>query len=229
MWDKARYVAIIVIATLIDQLTKAWVLEHLRGKPPIVIWQDQASGQVWFQLQFTYNTGAAWGMFSGHTEYLAALSAVMILVMGWVLIQARNDERLLSVALSLMLGGAFGNLLDRVLHQKVTDFLHCYLPIGPFVEWLANTTHIPALQEFYATQIYNGVYDFPIFNIADSAVVVGTCLLLIALMRPVPDEPPEPSPAAEISDATPADAPVAESDEADDADRPLAASVAGHD
>lgn len=195
MYDKAKYFSIIVVVALIDQITKAWVLENLQGKPPIVIWRDATSGQVWFELQWTFNTGAAWGMFAGHTEYLAALSAVMIVVMGWVLLQARKDEGLLSVALSLMLGGAFGNLLDRVIHQKVTDFLHCYLPIGGIVHWLAEVTKLPAIANWEATMLHNGVYDFPIFNIADSAVVVGTGLLLIALMRPSPE------PVAETPDA----------------------------
>jgi len=221
MYDKVKYFTIIVVVALIDQLTKAWVLENLREKPPIVLWKDAATGQVWFEFQYTFNTGAAWGMFAGHTEYLAALSGVMIIVMGWVLLQARKDEGLLSVALSLMLGGAFGNLLDRVIHDKVTDFLHCYLPIGGFMHWLADVTKIPGLINWNATMLHNGVYDFPIFNIADSAVVVGTGLLLLALMRPSPEPVVE-----SIDDAAP---PTSEPLNTDFSAEPLADPVADPD
>lgn len=224
MAGKAPYFAIVIIIALIDQLTKAWVLENLRGNEPIVLWRDASTGQIWFELYFTTNTGAAWGLFSGHTMYLAALSGVMILVIGWVLIQARAHERLLSVALALMLGGAFGNLLDRIMHGQVTDFLHVFLPIGGVFGWIADTFRWGYLQEQVATNMPGGIYDFPIFNIADSAVVIGTALLLLALMRPLPHPPEQPASAADEPPGS-TDEPAASTQPATQSD--VAAQVAG--
>ncbi|MEO7993959.1 MAG: signal peptidase II [bacterium] len=208
MRTKASYFGIVALIALLDQLTKAWVLQSLVGHPPKVLWEGTASWygqtfpQVWFELQHTTNKGAAWGIFSEHTMWLAALSGVMIFVIGSVLVNARKEERLLSFALALMLGGAFGNLLDRVVHKEVTDFLHCFLPLGGFCNWVGNTFHWLWMQNQVAVNMPRGIYDFPIFNVADSAVVVGTVLLLSALVFPVP-LPDETAATAETDESTP--------------------------
>ena len=226
MRDKAKYFAIVALVALVDQLSKVWARQTLAtpnpafdplnpdaaprylATEPIVLWRSPE--QIWFELRYTTNPGAAWGIFSEHTSTLALLSAVMIVVIGWVLINAKREERLLSVALSLMLGGAFGNLLDRVAHGEVTDFFHAYLPIGGVMGWIADTLNWAALQRQVQETMANGIYDFPIFNVADSAVVVGTILLLLALMRGIPEPAVEPAPlpaADNTPEATPADAP----------------------
>lgn len=203
--DKAKYFALVALVALIDQLSKVWARQELRvlvpgvpGDPiryqatdPIPIWWS--AEQVWFELRYTTNPGAAWGIFSQHTGTLALLSGVMILVIGWVLLNARKEERLLSVALSLMLGGAFGNLLDRIIHKEVTDFFHAYLPLGGLYTWVGDTFNWAAVQQMAIQRMPGGIYDFPIFNVADSCVVVGTILLLLALMRGNPEPIPEPA------------------------------------
>ena len=104
-----------------------------------------------FHITYAKNTGMAWSMMSGQTGLLALISAVAIGVMLHYLLKMKND-RLTSVALALMIGGAAGNLIDRLFLSYVRDFLNFYI-FG---------------------------YDFPVFNIADSALCIGVFLLMIA-------------------------------------------------
>lgn len=104
-----------------------------------------------FHITYLENTGMAWSMLSGQTGLLALISAVAIGVMLRYLLTKKPD-RLTSFALALMIGGAAGNLFDRLFLGYVRDFLNFY--------------------------IFS--YDFPVFNIADAALCVGVFLLLIA-------------------------------------------------
>lgn len=137
-------VAIAVVAFAADQVTK-WVARSTL--------LDGGSIEVFPFLSFTYarNTGIAFGQFQDRQAIVIALSAVAI---GWMIYYfARSGGRhpLLPVALGLLIGGAAGNLVDRLRQGYVTDFL--------------------------------AVPDFPIFNLADTAITFGVILLLISLLR----------------------------------------------
>lgn len=134
-------ISILVIA--LDQITK-YIIKHN------VAYGDKISVIDNF-LYITHhtNTGAAWGIFSGSTTLLAIFSGVVILIMIFVLPKFRTKQ--LKWAFSLILGGAIGNQIDRMVQGKVTDFIATY---------------------------YWG-YSFPVFNAADSAIVIGSILFLI--------------------------------------------------
>lgn len=107
-----------------------------------------------FELRLVHNPGAAWGMLAGRRFVLAGVSAAMLALLAW----NRRDlcaTRLSRFASGLLAGGIVGNLVDRVFRAggRVVDFLH--------VHW-------------------RDAWDFPTFNVADSAITVGVALLLLA-------------------------------------------------
>jgi signal peptidase II len=111
-----------------------------------------------FQLTHTENTGAAFSLFADSPAHwkTAMLIGFSIVAMAIVLVLLWRQQSLTitGVALSLILGGAAGNLWDRVLHGRVVDFLL-----------------------FYVKQ-----YQWPVFNLADSSIVIGACLLVMEIV-----------------------------------------------
>jgi signal peptidase II len=127
------------------------------------------------------NRGAAFGILSdAELPYQSALFVVLSLVaLAAITLYARRlpeAARLPQLALALILGGALGNLIDRLSHGYVIDFVHVY--------W--------------------GQYSWPDFNLADSAISVGVCLLLLDMLRsPAGAEGSEPPKADTLSPASP--------------------------
>lgn len=112
-----------------------------------------------FNLVMVWNPGVSYGLLPAHgwlgTALLAAFSVAAVGVLGWWLWRARRQA--LSIGLGLVIGGAIGNLIDRLIYGKVADFFH-----------------------FYALG-----YDWYVFNVADCAITVGVAALLYdALLRP---------------------------------------------
>lgn len=118
----------------------------------------------WLRFVHTENTGAAFGVLSEGSHPFFR-SALLIGVSGLVLIYVATAlwnrggayaSAATRFALGLILGGAIGNLYDRIVHGAVTDFI----------------------------EVYHGAWSFPAFNVADSAITVGAILLLFDLLRP---------------------------------------------
>lgn len=126
-----------------DQVTKLVISANMQMGDKIEVIKG------FFYIGYTKNTGAAWGMFSGHTEYLAIFSVVATLGLIYILLLMKRGFAAFSVA--LVIAGAIGNAIDRIRLGFVIDFIDTYI-FG---------------------------YDFPTFNIADSAITVGMILLLI--------------------------------------------------
>ena len=135
---------IILVCIIADQVSK-YMIETIAALHEVVLIRD------FFHITYVKNTGMAWSMLSGQTGLLALISAVAIGVMLYYLLKGNND-RLTKIGLSLMIGGAAGNLIDRLLLNYVRDFLNFYI-FG---------------------------YDFPVFNIADSVLCIGVFILLLA-------------------------------------------------
>ncbi|WP_442877240.1 signal peptidase II [Deinococcus sp. YIM 134068] len=151
VWVPLLIAAVLVAA---DQALKAWALANLTyGAAPIPF----LPGLLDWQL--TFNTGAAWSLFSGSAVPLA-IARLMVGVGLLVYVMVRPQNRFLTVVLSMIAAGAIGNTIDGLRQGRVTDMLHAP-PLSAITRAL-------------------GAGDFPIFNIADSCVVVGTLLLLVA-------------------------------------------------
>lgn len=142
------FLLVSVLVASLDQWTKSWVVHHLREYEVIEVWSV-------FNLTLVYNEGAAFSFLSnagGWQQYLfIGLAAFVSLVLLIWLIRLDPCRRLEAWALSLILGGAVGNLIDRWLLGKVVDFLQWH--------W----------EQYY----------FPSFNLADSAITLGVALILV--------------------------------------------------
>ncbi|WP_184137252.1 signal peptidase II [Deinococcus humi] len=149
-WLPLLIAALLIIA---DQALKGWALANLQeGAPARVVIPGVLE---WF---LTFNTGAAWSMFSGSAAPLA-LGRLLVGLGILVYLYIRPQQRFLSVVLAMISAGAIGNALDGLRFGKVTDMIHAP-PLSAITRAI-------------------GQGDFPIFNIADSCVVVGTIALLI--------------------------------------------------
>ena len=141
------WLGISVFIVILDQLTKALVSQNLEYRQVIEILPV-------FNLTLAHNYGAAFSMLSDaggwQRWFFAALAATAsILIIGWLRAVPRS-QRCFGISLALILGGALGNLIDRLIFGYVIDFLDFY--------W--------------------GSAHFPAFNLADSAITVGAVLML---------------------------------------------------
>ena len=148
MW---RYLWVAVVVFVLDQLTKFVATDYLAQ-------HGEVNLAPFLNLVLVHNTGAAFGFLSNAGGWqnvffiiIAAAASVFIL---WMISRLDSQERLLAMALMLVLGGALGNLTDRLIHGYVIDFVDIY-----YQNW-----HWPA------------------FNLADSAITVGAMLLVLDAM-----------------------------------------------
>jgi signal peptidase II len=132
---------------VLDQATKAWAVNALGGSPIVII-------DGWLNLRLFFNTGASFSFFAKGGAVIGLLVIAVVVVIFFALREA--GRRLDAIALGLVLGGAVGNLLDRLF--RGTGFLD-----GAVVDFI----NVP----FFAT-----------FNVADIAINVGVALLLIGVL-----------------------------------------------
>ncbi|MFA6929504.1 MAG: signal peptidase II [Lentisphaeria bacterium] len=133
---------------ILDQATKFWVLKYwpVSGK----IYQEVIPG--FFSLVHFQNTGAAWGILSGHTWLLGLISCLALIAM-IVFFRALTESRLLlSLCYGFLIGGIAGNLYDRLFRQFVVDFL------------------------FFYFRDYR--YSWPAFNVADMAITCSVTVMV---------------------------------------------------
>jgi signal peptidase II len=153
-----RWLLLLLSAVVVvcDRLSKQWIEAHIKLGGAIVVIPRI------FRLTHVLNTGAAFSIFESSNSptlvrnLLVAFSILAIVVVIALLISIGRQLTPTSVALALILGGAIGNLYDRVRFSYVVDFLE---------------VHIVR-------------YHWPDFNVADSCIVIGACLLLLEMLRP---------------------------------------------
>lgn len=141
-------VSVLVIAG--DQLSKYWIMNTLTPYHPLEI-------MPMFNFTLAYNTGSAFSFLSGsgewHRWFFTGFSSIMSVVIILWMLRTPSQSKLQLLGLSLILGGAIGNLIDRVILGHVIDFIDLY----------------------YST------HHWPVFNVADSAICVGAVLLVFTL------------------------------------------------
>jgi len=130
----------------------------------------------YFDIVHIGNKGAAFGMFAGASEafrdpFFYIVSAIAVIIITITIIKLKESEKMMAVIFSLILGGIFGNLLDRLRFGEVTDFLSVH--IGNKIADFTLIGHH-----------FNFKLEWPAFNIADSAITVAMILLVWSLIRP---------------------------------------------
>jgi signal peptidase II len=150
MSPKLRTLAILIsVIVPLDQLTKALVVRNVPYGGYAVPFQALDG---FFHITHSRNPGAALGIAQGVNVYFfVALTLVALVLIGSFFRRIEAADRLSAVSLGLIVSGAIGNLLDRVVRGEVIDFLQFNL----------------------------GLFIFPDFNVADSAIVIGVALLLL--------------------------------------------------
>ncbi|MFB4394465.1 MULTISPECIES: signal peptidase II [unclassified Pseudomonas] len=150
-----------LVVLVIDQATKVYFDSSLSMYQQIVVIPD------YFSWTLAYNTGAAFSFLADSSGWQRWLFAVIAVVVSAVLViwlkRLGRNETWLAIALALVLGGALGNLYDRVVLGHVVDFI--------LVHW--RNTHY-----------------FPAFNVADSAITVGAVMLALDMFKSKKSEEP---------------------------------------
>ena len=148
------WIGIAVLITVLDQFTKVLILGSFQHGESLAI-------TGYFNLVRVHNAGAAFSFLSNaggwQRWFFTGIGIAAALFMVWLL-RSHAGQRLFSSAISLILGGAVGNVVDRLLHGHVVDFLDFH---WAFLEGLFHGGHFPA------------------FNLADSAITVGAGLLIL--------------------------------------------------
>lgn len=149
-FQNAHWLWLSALVLLLDQISKRLIINNLSLFDRI---------QLLDVLNITnmHNTGAAFSMFAGAAPWMFA--ALAVIVAAAILIWLRrhpHGERLVAISLCLILGGALGNAVDRVVHGFVIDFIDFHI----------------------------GAWHYPAFNLADSAIVIGAVLMAIDILWP---------------------------------------------
>lgn len=136
------------LVVVLDQLTKWWILEHVMQPIPHVV-----EVTPFFNLVLAWNPGVSFGMFSNETAVMpyilsAVALAIVVVLVGWL---RSADRMLVALSIGMIIGGAIGNVVDRLRFGAVADFL-----------------------DFHAFG-----WHFWAFNVADTGISVGVALLIL--------------------------------------------------
>ncbi len=151
-WWRWLYLSAAIIVS--DLATKHWATAALEGRPPIEV-------TPFFNLVLMHNPGAAFSFLAdaGGWQRWFFIGVTVVVSVALVVMLARHvGGRLIACALALVLGGALGNLADRVMLGHVVDFV----------------------------QLHAAGYYFPAFNVADSAITIGVVFIIWESFRPAP-------------------------------------------
>ncbi len=138
------YAAISIIIILLDQITKFYAVKLLKGNAPIIIIKN------FLQFNYVENFGAAFGILQNKKVFFIIMTTIVVI---GIIIYIKTNSHLtttMKIALAMIIGGAIGNLVDRIRLGYVVDFIDVNF-------W--------------------GHYDFPVFNVADSSIVIATFLI----------------------------------------------------
>lgn len=160
-----RYRLLLILATVVfalDQITKTWIFMNLELDsyfPPEAITVIDG----FFYIVHVGNEGAAWGMLSGYGGLLAGFAFAALFVI-YKMRHALELQRIpMQWAFGLLIGGILGNLVDRLVHGHVIDFLDFHFPF--MIPWILPTGRYPS------------------FNVADCGIVIGVFLYLILSLK----------------------------------------------
>jgi signal peptidase II len=137
------------VAYAVDVVTKVLAVEHLTGQPRVPLVGD------FFSLYLTYNSGAAFSFLTGHTEVLAAVALVAVVVVVWI--ARRLGSTGWAIALGFLLGGVLGNLTDRLVRE-------------------------PGVMRGHVVDFFM-LPNFPVFNVADICINIAAGTIILQALR----------------------------------------------
>ena len=143
-----KILPISLLLVVIDQIVKILVINKMALQQSIIVINN------FFNITYVRNTGAAWSILSGNVLLLIMISVIALGVIYYYLIKDKKLNKIDTISYSMLIGGIIGNLIDRVVHGYVIDYL-----------------------DF---KIFN--YNFPIFNIADTLIVISIIIIGISLI-----------------------------------------------
>lgn len=149
-------IGVVAAVLVIDQIAKALAEAHLDFEAPVTLLPV-------LSLYRVHNTGIAFSLLGGfgNLGLVAVTLAITVIVLGFWL-KAAEGGRMAAIGYALIIGGAVGNLVDRLVHGHVVDFLFLHLGDRPLF----------------------------VFNLADAALTLGPCLLILAHLLPAKRRPP---------------------------------------
>ncbi|WP_166243869.1 signal peptidase II [Paenibacillus turpanensis] len=148
------YFIIAAVAIAVDQFSKWLIVKNLE------LYETHSVIGTFFSITSSRNKGAAFGILQNQRWFFIVITIVVIAGVIWYMLKAAKERKhLLLTGLALLLGGAIGNFIDRARMGEVVDFLQFHFKFS-FLGYPVD-------------------YIFPIFNIADSCIVIGVGLLLI--------------------------------------------------
>lgn len=166
------FVTVLAFCLLSDQLTKIWVHANLEVSVDEI---DIVPG--WFSIVHARNTGAAFSTMEGQRGLFLVFTAIAIVVIVDLVRRLDRESQFVPASLGMILAGAVGNGLDRLRLGYVVDFLKVYAGHDPLKSWF---------QDQFGTHVW------PIFNLADSQLLVGVALFVlywaVARDSEVPDD-----------------------------------------
>ena len=142
-------IILIIVFLILDIVSKLVISNLMVVNDSILVIKN------FFYITYVKNTGAAWSIFSGETLGLIIVSLIIISFIIYYICKNKPSTKIEKIGYSMILGGSFGNLLDRIMYGYVIDFL-----------------------DF---NIFG--YNYPIFNLADSFIFVGVMLIIIYTWR----------------------------------------------
>jgi len=148
------FIVTVLAILALDQITKIYIDTHM------TLYESISVVQGFFNITYVRNPGAAFGVLSDASPFMRALFLIGVSVFAsglivYYIVKMHAKDVLLTYGMSLILGGAMGNLIDRIRLGEVIDFLDVYI----------------------------SSYHWPAFNVADSAVSVGAVILFYKLIR----------------------------------------------
>ena len=151
--SRLRWLWLTLTVVLLDRATKAWFEAHT-----VEGWRQEVIHNFMY-LVHSRNPGIAFGVLADSASTLTRVilitgSLAVIVVLAWLLVTGKIVSAMGNAGLALLLGGAAGNVSDRIFHGAVTDFF----------------------------EVWFGTYHYPAFNVADSAITIGAALILLDVL-----------------------------------------------
>ena len=140
------YLFVILFLVGLDQLSKSIIVQTIKLNDYIVVIKD------FFNITYVQNRGAGFSILQGQMTFFYIITVIALIVLTYLLLKSK--DKLSKTAYLLMIGGAIGNFIDRLLLGYVVDFLDFYI-FG---------------------------YNYPVFNLADSFLTVGVILMVISVL-----------------------------------------------